>query len=182
MASSSDPWMRELSDASKLADEVRDMISQRSSLLPSGPQTQRHMSTARRKMTILRTKLETLQSLLSKLPSKQILSAKETNRRRDMLDKLSVQAGEMAPTLNMSMSADRDNLFGLNRKQDDMMKKANDLDNHEQDEDFAQLEETVVSTKHIALAVNEELDLQTRLLDNLDEHVDSTNSRLQVRL
>lgn len=47
-----------------------------------------------------------------------------------MLDKLSVKAGEMAPTLNMSMSADRDNLFGLNRKQDDIMKKANDLDNH----------------------------------------------------
>lgn len=34
----------------------------------------------------------------------------------------------------------------------------------EQDEDLAQLEETVVSTKHIALAVNEELNLQTRLL------------------
>jgi hypothetical protein len=34
----------------------------------------------------------------------------------------------------------------------------------EQDEDLAKLEETVTSTKHIALAVNEELDLHTRLL------------------
>lgn len=89
----------------------------------------------------------------------------------------------------------------------------------EQDEGLGKLEETVISTKHIALAVNEELDLHTMLLvesfadfpvyiimvsfmsnqscnedfcsffnlsflnniqDNLDQHVDSTNSNLQV--
>lgn len=34
----------------------------------------------------------------------------------------------------------------------------------EQDEGLEQLEETVLSTKHIALAVNEELGLHTRLI------------------
>ena len=34
----------------------------------------------------------------------------------------------------------------------------------EQDEGLEQLEETVLSTKHIALAVNEELSLHTRLI------------------
>lgn len=34
----------------------------------------------------------------------------------------------------------------------------------EQDEGLEKLEETVISTKHIALAVNEELDLHTRLI------------------
>lgn len=34
----------------------------------------------------------------------------------------------------------------------------------EQDQGLEKLEETVVSTKHIALAVNEELDLHTRLI------------------
>lgn len=34
----------------------------------------------------------------------------------------------------------------------------------EQDEGLDNLEETVISTKHIALAVNEELDLHTRLI------------------
>lgn len=34
----------------------------------------------------------------------------------------------------------------------------------EQDEGLEKLEETVVSTKHIAMAVNEELDLHTRLI------------------
>lgn len=34
----------------------------------------------------------------------------------------------------------------------------------EQDEGLGKLEETVISTKHIALAVNEELNLHTRLI------------------
>ncbi|KAK4491756.1 hypothetical protein RD792_002531 [Penstemon davidsonii] len=42
------------------------------------------------------------------------------------------------------------------------------------------MEETILSTKHIALAVNEELDLHTRLIDNLDEHVEVTDSQLQL--
>lgn len=37
-------------------------------------------------------------------------------------------------------------------------------DGADQDDELAGLEATVLSTKHIALAVNEELDLQTRLL------------------
>ena len=49
----------------------------------------------------------------------------------------------------------------------------------EQDNGLAKLEETVLSTKHIALAVNEELDLHTRLIDDLDQHVDVTNSRMR---
>lgn len=53
------------------------------------------------------------------------------NRRQEMLNKLSVKAGEMAPTLNMSMSADRDSFFGLDRNRGDIMKIANDLDNHD---------------------------------------------------
>ncbi|ONH94548.1 hypothetical protein PRUPE_7G022100 [Prunus persica] len=157
---SPDSWMREFNDASKLADEINGMISGRSSLPPSGPETQRHMSATRRKVTILRTKLETLQSLLSKLPNKQ------------------------------SILANKQNLLGPDKKMDDIMRRTEDLDNHglvsfqrqimkEQDEGLGKLEETVISTKHIALAVNEELDLHTMLLDNLDQHVDSTNSNLQ---
>lgn len=34
--------------------------------------------------------------------------------------------------------------------------------------------------QHIALSINEELDLQVRLLDDLDEDVDVTNSRLKA--
>ncbi|XP_054807850.1 syntaxin-52-like [Prosopis cineraria] len=187
----SDPWVRQYNEASKLAEEVRGMISAKSGLPPSGPETQRHLSAARRKVTILRTKVEILQSLLTTLPGKQPITGKETNRRQDLLANISSKANEMAATLNMSGLANRDSLLGPDKKSEEVMKKAASMNNQgvvgfqrqiikEQDEDLEKLEETVTSTKHIALAVNEELSLHTRLLDNLNEHVDTTNSRLQM--
>ncbi|KAK4282007.1 hypothetical protein QN277_013437 [Acacia crassicarpa] len=187
----SDPWVRQYNEASKLAEEVKGMISAKSGLPPSGPETQRHLSAARRKVTILRTKVEILQSLLTTLPGKQPKSGKEMHRRQDLIANLSSKANEMAATLNMSGLANRDSLLGPDRKSEEVMKQAASLDNQglvgfqrqiikEQDEDLEKLEETVTSTKHIALAVNEELGLHTRLLDGLNEHVDTTNSRLQM--
>ena len=71
MASTSDSWVKEYNEALKLADDITGMISEQSSLPTSGPETQRHASTIRRKITILGTRLDSLQSLLSKLPGKQ---------------------------------------------------------------------------------------------------------------
>ncbi|KVI02276.1 hypothetical protein Ccrd_019408 [Cynara cardunculus var. scolymus] len=178
MASSSDPWTREYNEASKLADDITSMISERNSI-GSGPEAQRHASAIRRKITILGTRLDSLQSLLTKLPAKQPLTEKEMNRRRDMLGNLRTKVTQMASTLNMSNFANRDSLLGPDIKPADAMSRAAGLDNSEQDEGLEKLEETVISTKHIALAVNEELDLHTRLIDDLDEHVDITDSRLK---
>ncbi|CAI0379301.1 unnamed protein product [Linum tenue] len=187
MASSSDAWMKEYNEAAKLADDITGMIS---SLPSSGPESQRHASAARRKITILGTRLDSLQSLLTKLPGKQQVSEKEMNRRRDMIGNLRTKANQMASSLNMTSFANRDSLLGTEIKQSDIMSRTTGLDNHglvtfqrqvmrEQDEGLEKLEETVISTKHIALAVNEELDLHTRLIDDLDEHVDVTDSRLR---
>ncbi|XP_011041363.1 PREDICTED: syntaxin-52-like [Populus euphratica] len=191
MSTPSASWMQEFNEASKLGDEINGMISGKNSLPSSGPETQRHLSASRRKITILRTKLDILQSLLSELPSKQPITGKEMNRRQDMLKNLSTKVNQMASILNMSSVANRENLLGPDKKTDDIVDRASGLDNHglvgfqrqvmkEQDQGLEKLEETVISTKHIALAVNEELSLHTRLLDDLDEHVDVTNSRLQM--
>lgn len=188
MASSGDPWVREYNEAVKLADDINSMISERSSLPTTGPEAQRHSSAIRRKITILGTRLDSLQSLLSRIPGKQ-LSEKEMNRRRDMLLNLRSKVNQMANTLNMSNFANRDSLLGPEIKPADAMSRTAGLDNNgvvglqrqimkEQDEGLEKLEETVISTKHIALAVNEELDLHTRLIDNLDQHVEETDSRL----
>ncbi|XP_057978149.1 syntaxin-51-like [Malania oleifera] len=189
MASSGDSWMREYNEALKLADDINGMISE-SSLPASGPETQRYSSAIRRKITILGTRLDSLQSLLMRLPGKQPLTEKETNRRKDMLSNLRSKVNQMASTLNMSNFANRDSLLGPEIKPADAMNKTTGLDNYglvglqrqimkEQDEGLEKLEDTVISTKHIALAVNEELDLHTRLIDNLDQHVDITDTRLQ---
>ncbi|KAG6385623.1 hypothetical protein SASPL_154459 [Salvia splendens] len=182
MAASNDAWVREYNEAVRLADDITNMISERSSLPPSGQEAQRHASTIRRKITILGTRLDSLQSLLQKLHGKQSLTEKEMNRRSDMVNNLRSKVTQMASTLNMSNFANRDSLLGPEIKPADAMSRISGLDNQgvvKQDEGLEKLEETVISTKHIALAVNEELDLHTRLIDDLDQHVEVTDSRLQ---
>ncbi|KAM1857280.1 hypothetical protein ACFX13_007365 [Malus domestica] len=180
MASSLDSWMKEYNEATKLADDINGMISEWSTL-PAGPDTQRHVSAIRRKITILGTRLDSLQSLLSKLPGKQHITEKEMNRRKDMIGNLRLKVKQMASTLT-SNTANRDILLGSEINKADAMGRTVGLDNYglvEQDEGLEKLEETVVSTKHIALAVNEELDLHTRLIDDLDDQVEVTDSRLR---
>ncbi|KAL1347671.1 syntaxin-52 [Arachis hypogaea] len=189
MASASDSWVKEYNEAVKLGDDITAMMSGRNSVPSSGPETLRHTSAIRRKITILGTRLDSLQSLLSKLPAKQAISEKEMNRRKDMVANLRSKVNQMASTLNMLNFENRDLLLGPETKPD-AMSRTTGLDNNqlvgfqrqimkEQDNGLAKLEETVLSTKHIALAVNEELDLHTRLIDDLDQHVDVTNYRMR---
>ncbi|KAI3444004.1 hypothetical protein Pfo_000669 [Paulownia fortunei] len=182
MAASGDPWVREYNEAVKLADDISNMISEWSSLPSSGPEAQCYSSALRRKITILGTRLDGLQSHLSKLPVQQPLTEKEMNRRKDMIAKLRSKVYQIASTLNMSNFANRDSLLGPEIKPADAMSRTTGLDNSgivEQDEDLEKLEETVISTKHVALAINEELDLHARLIVDLDEDVEVTDSRLQ---
>ncbi|KAF2942692.1 hypothetical protein DAI22_02g015300 [Oryza sativa Japonica Group] len=177
MASSSDPWVREYSEASRLADDVTSMIADRGSLPQSGPEIMRHTSAIRRKITILGTRLDSLEALLSRIPPKSITD-KELHKRQDMLSNLKSRAKQMATSFNMSNFANREDLLGQSKKAADDMSRVAGLDNQgivslqrqvmkEQDEGLEKLEETVLSTKHIALAVNEELTLHTRLIVSL---------------
>ncbi|KAK1277388.1 Syntaxin-52 [Acorus gramineus] len=190
MASSSDLWTREFNEASKLADDVSARLAESSSLPPSGPETQRHLSMIRRKITILRTRLDSLDSMTSSLPSRQPIKEKELHRRQDMVANLRSKANQMASKLNMTNSTNREDLLGEGKKSPDDPNRLAGLDNYglvtlqrqtmtEQDEGLEKLEETVLSTKHVALTINEELDLHTRLIGDLDQHVESTDSRLQ---
>lgn len=73
MMAPSDIWIKEYNEASKLGDDINGMISERSSFPATGPDSQRHASAIRRKITILGTKVDGLESLLLKLPVKQPL-------------------------------------------------------------------------------------------------------------
>lgn len=121
--------MKEFNEASKLADDINGMISERTSLPSSGPETQRHLSATRRKLTILGTRLDSLESLLAKLPSRQPITEKDMNRRKDMLANLRSRVNQMASTLNMSSFGNRDSLFGPEIKPADAMNRASGLDN-----------------------------------------------------
>jgi len=48
-----------------------------------------------------------------------------------------------------------------------------------QDDEIAELGKAVRNTKHVALAINEEVDLHQHLLDDLDTSVDNTQSYMK---
>jgi hypothetical protein len=48
MANPAELWVKEYGEASRLADQVTKMLSDRGSLPPSGPETQRYLSGMRR--------------------------------------------------------------------------------------------------------------------------------------
>lgn len=70
MASSLDSWKREHNEALKLSEEIDEMILERSSMAGTEHYALRHASSMRRKITILATRVETLQYLVAKSPGK----------------------------------------------------------------------------------------------------------------
>ncbi|GAB2258675.1 hypothetical protein Droror1_Dr00014835 [Drosera rotundifolia] len=80
-------------------------------------------------VTILGTRLDSLESLLAKLPSRQPMSDKEMNRRRDMLSNLRSKTSQMASTLSMSNFGNRDTLIGPKIKPVDAMTRVAGVDN-----------------------------------------------------
>lgn len=66
-----DSWFREYNEAVRLSEDITNMISEQRCLLPASgrEEAQRYAADTRRKISILRTRLDTLHSLLSGLPS-----------------------------------------------------------------------------------------------------------------
>ncbi|KAL7103397.1 hypothetical protein ACP275_08G176700 [Erythranthe tilingii] len=190
MAASVDSWTKECDEAGRLANELSNMISERSSIPIPGTESQQHLSAIRAKIVILGTMLESLQhSLPSALNESS--TAEEMKIRKDMVTNLRSNVNEINYALNMSNFANRDRLI---EPDSDAISRTIGLDNQgivdlqrqimrEQDEGLGKLAATMISTRHVALAVNEELSLHTRLVDYTEnEHVEVTNSRLQGRL
>ncbi|KAI5064527.1 hypothetical protein GOP47_0021197 [Adiantum capillus-veneris] len=192
-----DSWMREFEDAVRLAEDIAARIAERNSAAPVGSGSRaadnsRLVSATRRKITMLGTRLDSLQSLLSNPSLTKSLNEKDLSKRQDMVLSLRSRMNQMSNSLNSSQASNRSNLLGQDgRGEPKENNRTTGLDNsgivglqrqimREQDDDLLKLEETVTSTKHIALAVNEELDLHTKLLDNLDDDTDRTNTRLKA--
>ncbi|KAL9267286.1 Syntaxin-52-like protein [Drosera capensis] len=192
MASAGDSWIREFNEAAKLAEDINGMISEKAAVAYTGQDSQRHFSAVRRKITILGTRIDSLESLLAKLPSRQPMSDKEMNRRRDMLSNLRSKTNQMASTLSMSNFGNRDTLLGPEIKPDDAMTRVAGLDNqgivslqrHSKMKDLKSWRRRFVSVLLLFLLsfgnVNVLLLIvNTHLQDTLDYHVDATGSRLQ---
>ncbi|CAL9215203.1 unnamed protein product [Arabidopsis halleri] len=126
MASSLDSWKREHNEALKLSEEIDGMILERSSMAGTEHYAPRHASLMRRKITILATRVETLQYLVAKSPGKPI-SAKEMSRRKGMVEDLRSKANQMASALDMLKFSNIDSLL-RSEKQDDIMSRVIGMD------------------------------------------------------
>eukprot|EP00475_Leptophrys_vorax_P009508 TRINITY_DN16304_c0_g2_i1.p1 TRINITY_DN16304_c0_g2~~TRINITY_DN16304_c0_g2_i1.p1 ORF type:complete len:241 (+),score=24.58 TRINITY_DN16304_c0_g2_i1:395-1117(+) len=194
MAHFADPWVREFEEASRMAEDVAGLIQERNEVIRSKGDASRLVAAARRKIAMLVSKSDRLESGLRAAVENAQLNAAEARRREDLLLALRFKAKEMATVLSSAQSAanrsallgrdgaplvavetertaSRDNK-GLVALQQEIMQ--------EQDDELLELESTVATTKHIALTINGELDLHRHLLDDLDADLESTNARMQV--
>ena len=182
-----DSWTREFQEATRLAEDIEGRIAEKNDLPPHSGEGIRIVSVTRRKLAMLNNKIDRLESLLQSGPLKTGLNGDELSRRQNMVVDIRYKSKQMSASLSPAQ-ANRTSLMeggiapvetsrtqaldnsGLVNLQRQIMK--------EQDQDLESLEHTVLSTKHIALAVNEELDLHTRLLDDMGESADVTNNKL----
>ncbi|KAG0553069.1 hypothetical protein BDA96_01G563400 [Sorghum bicolor] len=187
-----DQWTKRLQEAQRLVDEVAERVAERESVPPSLPrELQRRTAEIRRKVAIVGTRLDMLKEDLSDLPKRQNISLKQLGKLAEKLAGVCSKAQEVGGQFTMKYSSDRNDLCGWSAKID--VNSIANMDNHEmvklqrkvmkeQDAELKILEETVTSTKHIALAINGELDLHTKLIEKLDEDVEETSNQLQRAL
>ncbi|KQK23928.1 syntaxin-52 [Brachypodium distachyon] len=135
-----------------------------------------------------------MQEDFSQLSSKQHISLKEMRKLGESFSALSDKVKQAAAPFTMKHSSNnRNDLLGPSDLDKcaaiDVSSTANMEDREivelqrtvmkKQDESLDRLEESIASTKHIALAINEELDLHTKLIDDLDDRTEETAHQLQ---
>lgn len=191
-----DGWTKQFDECKQLAQETLQLIQERNLRHPNGgPEASRLSAAARKKLGTLGVNLDRLLRWLDS-PEAESLSEPEKNRRRDLLYDLKGRREQMQLSIKRNRGqADRDALFGgasgSGMPPPRETEATAELDNRgllglqqqvmrQQDEELEAMEKTVISTKHIALAIGEEVDLQTRLLDDLADDVDVTHSRLKA--
>jgi SYP5 family syntaxin len=69
----SDSWLKEFEEAMKLAEDISSRLRERELILSSGGDPAHLVSSTRRKITVLGTCLDRLESLLQNPPDKPIL-------------------------------------------------------------------------------------------------------------
>mmetsp|Transcript_13755 Transcript_13755/g.18903 ORF Transcript_13755/g.18903 Transcript_13755/m.18903 type:complete len:230 (+) Transcript_13755:1-690(+) len=187
---SSDMWLRELEEAKKSADEAQELLHERTQAIDSGAEAVRLTGSIRRKLSGLKSKLDRLEAMLR---DRRTVSEQEGERRHDMVSRLHTRCDQMHSLLNKSadkrvafsgvgmegpareteQTAELDNQ-GLIIMQRDIMR--------DQDEQLDDLSRVVSSTKHISIAIGEEVDLHNTLLGELEEEMDTSAWRLKTAI
>ena len=201
-------WKRALEDARRLADDAAALVADRAAIAREnaeggggGGSAARAGASARRKIASLEEALDGLMADIDAAGGS--ATDGEKDRRRGLVEELRARARQMKEMLmgtggraagagagaaGAPPGNDRTALLGSqasNETESTSMLNNQQILQHQdtimrdQDDMLDQLHRSVTSTKNIAIAVNEELDLHERLLDDLDSQVDQSQSNLK---
>lgn len=189
-----DPFLEGIEDAEQLVSDALAVLYERDYAQREGKSAEavKLTATVQRKSAALDAELDRLSASLESSS----ITARESRRRQDLIGGLRRKAEELSGALSRGRKAPGTSVgMGSIDIQDDWDSRETeatvDLDNRsilqlqrnlmqDQDDELEELSRVVTSTKHIGLAVSEELDLHARLLDDIDEEVTRTGSRLKL--
>mmetsp|Transcript_2143 Transcript_2143/g.4354 ORF Transcript_2143/g.4354 Transcript_2143/m.4354 type:complete len:232 (-) Transcript_2143:172-867(-) len=186
---SRDSWLNEFEEAKRASDETMELLHQRAQLLEGGgADVARLTGTVRRKLSGLKSKLDRLESVLK---DQGTITDQEAERRHDMLVRLRTRADQMASMLNRPQDRQRLQSGSVEYAPPRETEQTAELDNaglvmmqrnimRDQDDQLEDLSRIVSSTKHISMAIGEEVDLQNSLLEDFEDEMDTSTWRLKT--
>lgn len=163
----SDTWLKEFEEAMKLADDITGRLREREFIVSSGGDPSHLITTTRRKITILGTCLDRLESLLQNPPEKSRLNEEEVYRRQDMLLGIRFKTKQMAASFSTSSPSSRfsPSLGEITTKESVEPDKAVDTDSNV----ALPPKHAITSRHHSIVDVVQETSLHTHLLTTESE-------------
>ncbi|GLJ05353.1 hypothetical protein SUGI_0016710 [Cryptomeria japonica] len=178
-----DAWMREAGEAKQLVDEIESHIRERDSVMAAGADPSYHVLTAaRRKLMVVGTKLDRLESLIHNPPTKPILSERDLHSRKNMILDMRQQLKQLALSLctlqSSKKSSVQDAKANLQLEKEKVTCPNNSNLSYFQGQNVKDKEPLCSETdkKHMVISVEEESNLQIPLLESVDKDGNSNQS------
>ena len=202
-AMSADSWTREYGDVKASWDELYELIRERNSMTAASASStgggareqdvHKLSAQCRRKLTSLSNKINDLEAGVGVGGG---VTQREASRRTELVHALRVRKDQLKDLMSRDgqRKSERTKLLGGagegQRRPGAETADTAGLDSRgilqlqkqalrSQEDEIAELGAAVRQTKHVALAINEEVDLHQHLLDDLDSSVDNTQSMMK---
>eukprot|EP00252_Welwitschia_mirabilis_P024320 TRINITY_DN7174_c0_g1_i5.p1 TRINITY_DN7174_c0_g1~~TRINITY_DN7174_c0_g1_i5.p1 ORF type:complete len:233 (-),score=34.18 TRINITY_DN7174_c0_g1_i5:76-774(-) len=171
-----DAWILEVEEASQLTEEIEARIRDKDALIAIGKDPSPILVGARRKLMILGTKLDRLESLLHNPPAKPVLNQNDLQSRKDMISDMRQRTRQLANCLCTSKFTTKQDA----REPDTSAKLT--ISNNVQGLSVSKTvdPEKMFSSVKNQTTISEEAKLDVPLLDKLDKECDSEHSVLWV--
>ncbi|KAG8224196.1 hypothetical protein J437_LFUL002650 [Ladona fulva] len=202
-----DPWINEYESCEKLYREIMEQLTARSRELKTSVEYARISSNVRFRMKQYSTEVQQLKDKLNQASMSRSITLQEAERRSRLIEglrskerqlqelfserSLSVMSGSRVarPFVDMGVSGWRDedeeeNAMGgdvpsAGNYSIDDMRRQQQVVVKEQDAGLEVLSKVISRQKELAKTIGSEVDLQNEIIDDLTEHMETTDSRIR---